>query len=76
MQISAQLAKEGIQYKQSLAGTGASAGAAAGCNLDERYACDMYIINSDACTVTRICEQGLIVEQKNFHPQEDAIFAV
>ena len=41
MQISAQLAKEGIQYKQSLAGTGASAGAAAGCNLDERYACDM-----------------------------------
>ena len=38
MQISAQLATEGIQYNQSVAGTGGSTGAAAGCNLDERYA--------------------------------------
>lgn len=53
MQISAQLATKGIQYNQSLS-SGASAGAAAGCNLDERYACDINIINPDACTVSSV----------------------
>lgn len=38
MQISAELTTESIQYNQCLAGTGGSTGAAAGCNLDERYA--------------------------------------
>ena len=42
MQISGQLATQGIQYNQSLAGTGGSAGAAAGCYTDERYMYDTY----------------------------------
>ncbi len=41
MQISQQLAAQGIEFNQSLAGSGAGAAGSsgnAGCNVDERYA--------------------------------------
>lgn len=64
MQISGQLATEGIRYNQSLAGTGGSAGAAAGCYTDERYVYVVYTsVPCQAYTLSSVCWKGLVGEE-------------